>query len=393
MSALIARARRVLGAQRSGRPGIGRALIGFVLLCSIVAPVWFMADDRLRERRVAEQVGKVEQFRDQQLAVVDGWVSDLLTDARFWAGDATIVESTQRLLGQRGAELLSSSALATIRARLGAFLELNELSGFFVIAPDGTSLASSRNGNIGTPNLVAQDHPEVFAAVLAGETLVTPVQPTDVPISDELRDVETFFVAAPIVDRGAVIAVLTLRVVPQLDLPSVKARSATFEGFSWVVFSADGTATTGAGEIEPLDELFFGGTPASTVLVDRPVGTNVDDGDRDVVDRIEAWAVSDQIGLGVVAVQDGDDAFAPLQSERRGFALVALSILAVGGVLVVVAQLAWSRYRSREELETTRQRVRDLIDPSPDAIFRLRRDGVVLGANETADALAGGAAR
>ena len=358
-----------------------RLVVGSLVIVATVSTSWWWTDATLRERWIDQQRMTVEELRDQEVFVLETWADGLIADARYWAGDDDVVDATVDLLELRSSQLLSSSPLAAIRQRLNAFLELNQLSGFFVIAPDGTSIASS-GGNVGTPNLLAQEHPEVFADLLAGTARVSPPQPTDEAAANDPADIETMFVGAPIIVGGEVVAVFTLRVVPTRDLASLVDSSAQIDGFSWFVFSENGVATTGYAEIEPLQRLELDGQPFDDVITERPIGTNVPPGSRDEVDRIEAWALVPEIGLGVMAVEEGDTAFAVLRTQRRVYAMAAVLVAIVASALAVAAQLGLARSRARADLDMVRHRLRALIDPSPDAILRLRHDGSVLGANE-----------
>ena len=43
--------------------------------------------------------------------------------------------------------------------------------GFFIISQDGISLASSRDSNVGSRNLITERQPELMARVFAGESV------------------------------------------------------------------------------------------------------------------------------------------------------------------------------------------------------------------------------
>lgn len=372
---------------RSPRGALRHALVALAALTLCIGLVWTLTDRRAREQRIGDRRVQSEQLRGQQLVALETWADDLLTDTRYWAADDVVVASTLQLLDADPDDLASEPALAELRGRLAGFLELNDLQGFFVVAPDGTSLGSSRDSNLGTRNLVVTDHPDAFAEVIDGDVRFTPPQRSDVAINAELQNVETMFAAAPIVVDGDVVAVFMIRVVPTLDLQPVIERTATTDGLGWVVASESGNAVTGFGGIEPLDVLELDGRAAVDVFDTEPVGSNLAVGSRSEVDRIETWEMSPDLGLGVVTLHDGDAAFSDLRSERRSSMLIAALALLIGAALVLAAHQVWEKYRSREQLELIRRRFRALVDPSPDVMIRLRRDGTVLGANEAGEKL------
>lgn len=98
--------------------------------------------------------------------------------------------------------------------------------GYFIIAPDGMSLASSRDVNVGSHNLIMEQQPALMKRVFAGEhVFVQPIY-SDVPLKDALgqrvEKAATMFFASPLRDEsGKVIAALTLRFDPVEELSFV----------------------------------------------------------------------------------------------------------------------------------------------------------------------------
>ncbi len=161
---------------------------------------------------------------------------------RFWskeqqltveniAQDDHVIKITQSLLKlHRDKEELQDSYYQwQLRYELRSYVESGQYDGYFIIAPDNISLSSSVDSNIGTPNLLAR-FPELLAKVRSGETRITPIQPSDVPLlrkkqSNSLGN-EVMFVASPIRDQnGTIIAVLTLRINPYITLLPITSRA------------------------------------------------------------------------------------------------------------------------------------------------------------------------
>ena len=78
---------------------------------------------------------------------------------------------TQELLATpRTREALRRSpAQGEIRRWLRPVLQAKRYQGFFIIAPDGSSLGSTRDSNIGTPNLLVRERKHELARLRRGE--------------------------------------------------------------------------------------------------------------------------------------------------------------------------------------------------------------------------------
>jgi len=117
-------------------------------------------------------------------------------------------------------DLNNTDELAALRQAFNSLHYDESQLGFFIIAPDGTSIASMRDSNIGQANLVQIHRPDLFARVLEGESVFVPPIPSDVPISGQANIANqavppTMFFAVPIINRsGKVIAVLSERFNP-----------------------------------------------------------------------------------------------------------------------------------------------------------------------------------
>jgi len=118
-------------------------------------------------------------------------------------------------------DLVQSQYLKELRRQLQPIIDEFGYQGFFVIAPDRVSIASMRNANIGTVNLLAKEG-DFLQRVFTGETLFSNVVISDVPLPDKdgrlAEGQPTMFVATPVQgDSGEAIAVLTFRIAPAHD--------------------------------------------------------------------------------------------------------------------------------------------------------------------------------
>ena len=81
--------------------------------------------------------------------------------------------------------LVKSTVLHEIRLFFEPKLEKHGDLGIFIIAPDLTSIASMRDMNIGSMNIIAKERPNLLQKVLKGEIHLIPTIRSDVPLPDE----------------------------------------------------------------------------------------------------------------------------------------------------------------------------------------------------------------
>lgn len=102
----------------------------------------------------------------------------------------------------------------------------HEYEGFFIISPDRVSIASMRDTNIDTENIINQQRKPYLDRAFMGEKVFIPTISSDVPLktnSGKLQNKQpTIFIASPIIDAtGTIIAVLTLRLNPLLHFTRI----------------------------------------------------------------------------------------------------------------------------------------------------------------------------
>ena len=130
-----------------------------------------------------------------------------------------------RLLTGIGADkdaLLVSEHLEWSRDAYERYSESFGSLGFFIITLEGQNLASSRDNNLATTNIVKRIHPDIFQEAVSGKIVITPPMRSDIalknPLGIERSDTPTMFVLSPIIqDDGSITAVLSLRVDPYLE--------------------------------------------------------------------------------------------------------------------------------------------------------------------------------
>ncbi|MCI5224218.1 MAG: diguanylate cyclase, partial [Candidatus Electrothrix sp. AR4] len=141
--------------------------------------------------------------------------------------DKELVLAVQRLLTKQAIPetLLASEELTEIRQLLATHEDNEEKNGFFIINPDLISIVSMRDENLGTPNFIAKERPDLIRRVFQGETVFIPPLRSDIHLehnpSTSLLP-PTIFFAAPLIDNNNnIIAIITLRLDPTKNFSRV----------------------------------------------------------------------------------------------------------------------------------------------------------------------------
>jgi PAS domain S-box-containing protein len=157
------------------------------------------------------------------------WKEEEIRAVQNLAQEEAIRNAAKALLAieHKPGPLLAADAQKRLRRLMKPYL--NYYRGYFLIAPDNISLASSRDANVGTPNLLTK-YPDILAKLWDSETRLTPLQHSDVSLSTEVEEQpqpgnETLFVGSQVKDEdGRVVALLTLRIDPYKVLLPLSAK-------------------------------------------------------------------------------------------------------------------------------------------------------------------------
>lgn len=189
------------------------------------------------------------------------WAREERAAARTWAEAPEVVRLTRELVGRppRKAALLEAPAQARLRSLLGRVQQAKGYEGFFVISTTGINLSSSRDENLGVPNLLSEQ-PNVLAKLLGGQTALSLPQLSDVPLTDLDGSVRTnrptMFVGAPIIDStGLQLAILTFRLNPFLDFTELFQRGRIGDSGETYAFDEQGRLISESRFDEQLSEI------------------------------------------------------------------------------------------------------------------------------------------
>lgn len=146
---------------------------GIVFFIIIVISLSIYGLDQTKNKVVAdlqEQLKTVLRAVERQQ---ETWLQSQRTFLKEIANERELILIAHNLsiIANDPAELLSSRSLADARNYFVRKKELMGVHGFFIIDVNGISMASSRDSNTGTQNLIVKNEPEKFQRVLTGETI------------------------------------------------------------------------------------------------------------------------------------------------------------------------------------------------------------------------------
>jgi len=348
------------------------------------------------------------------------------------ASEPGVREATAALLAAPRSQqaLRVDPAMQRLRTLLQPRLDRINAKGVFIIAPDHISIASMRDANLGTLNLIAQQRSKQMDRAFAGETVFIPPIVSDVPLRDQqgqlVQHASTMFFATPLRDANdEVIAVFTVRFEPALELTRItetgrpgesgesyaideNGHLLTVSRFEQSLIDAGIVTATDTGDTnlqsfriaDPGGNLLSGHVPGSgrsewplTLMASEATrgrsGMDVA-GYRDYrgVPVLGAWLWSNDLGIGLTTEIDADEALAPYLALRNllvgALGVTALLALALTGLSV------WLGDRAKVRLERlVEERTRELkklvqaVEQSPLCVVITDVDGNIEHVNPT----------
>jgi len=217
----------------------------FVIVVCLLG--WFTLDKNKEQilAAVGEDLSETLITADDRL---NFWVEKRISSLKLLGRDPELVTLVKRLLAVTPdrESLLASDALRDARDFFKNNKDVFSNLGFFIINADRVSIGSMRDTNIGTPNLISLQRPDLLKRAFAGEVLFVPPMESDVPLgkepqADGARNPSTQFFMGPIRGpSGQSIAVMTLRVDPTRDFSQLLAPSMAYQTGETYAFSEHG---------------------------------------------------------------------------------------------------------------------------------------------------------
>lgn len=371
-----------------------RLWIGPALTAILILVVGWWANRSVETAVKTNLAGQLQALLNADVAALEFWFEERRIDARSMARTNQVRDSVEQLMRTAAeassetvsAALLTSNAMTTLRERLQPLLESERIQGFVVIAPDGMIIGRDVNTAIGDAELAARFAP-VLAPIFTGTTAIIPPFQSVLPQTDvdgTMRaGVPVMAVASPVKGDGETpIAALCLMLNPEREFTKILRVARAGETGETYAFNASGLMITGSrfdNELKRIGLIADDEQTRSVLNVHiRDPGLNMTEGNRptlrgpeqpltrmaaaaiagdngfDVdgyrdyrgVPVIGAWMWLPREGIGVATEVDAAEAFQPLNTLRKAFAiLVALLLVSALGL----CGLAW--YASQLERE------------------------------------------
>ncbi|WP_198559829.1 response regulator [Colwellia sp. 12G3] len=186
-------------------------LLSLGIFISVIVLFSWLEMIKIKSKIIYDLESNLKQTLVTTIDRLNNWVAQEEFMLLQLAKTPTLIKETERLLQLKTEKsiLIKSNEQKNIR-RLVASNSISVGLGFFIINKNGISIASKRDSNIGSKNLIAIQRPEKLISVFDGEsTFVPPIY------SDIEKNTSSLFIAVPIKDKqNQVIAVLTKRLEP-----------------------------------------------------------------------------------------------------------------------------------------------------------------------------------
>ncbi|MCW9000138.1 MAG: response regulator [Kangiellaceae bacterium] len=192
------------------------------LLISIAFVLGVWALDNIKTKVKQNMQQSLQTVMQTTMEALQIWMEDQFKTLNYIAQDPELLSLTlpQLTKSQRGELLLGTKELEELRNYFQQMRDRGGQHGFFIIDKEGVSIASQRDANVGTVNLIKRYQPDLFQKALNGSNVFVPPMPSDVEI-DGIENIKgmqvppTMFFLVPLKDQdGTVIALLSKRYNP-----------------------------------------------------------------------------------------------------------------------------------------------------------------------------------
>ena len=419
------------GEQREDRTQGSRGLILFLIVGMVffsIVVAWVILD-KIKTQSRRDTQGALQSIIQTTQEALHSEVVKRLTEVTSLSLSSELQGLIKEQLNvtPNSQALLKSSALARMRELLNPVMEEKDYIGFFVIAPDGTSIASMRDSNVGTINLLAE-HENFLPLVFDGNVLASQLLPSDVPLPDALgnmaKDQPTMFVAAPVRDQGQIIAVLTFRIDPINDFSSITKLGRLGEKGETYAFNKSGKMITESRFEKQLREIgILAPGMRSTLNVDvRDPGVNLLEGSHPVVlsskqpltymaqqaikggtgDNLDgyrdyrgvpvvgAWTWNDELGFGLATEIDLLEAYRTYHTSRWALLIgLALTVALSLGLSIALEIGRKKAVIFAGKIQDSQRRLHGILENLVEGVATVDQEGTIQSFNLAAEKIFG----
>ena len=347
------------------------------------------------------------------------WLANQQDKLRDIAAQPHLISAVKKqvALYEQGEDYTSSEALDTLRGIFKSYQQTTRHIGFFVISTDGTNIASMRNSNITSMNLVAEKDPRIIKRVLRGESVFSLPMLSDVQI-DGIKNVSgkavppTMFFLVPVLNEsGKPIAILAERFDPNdefsqiIELGRIGETGETYlvdENATMLSNSRFMTDLEKSGLIKPGSLSMLAFTVTSKDPDNKRRAAQYTSAAKDVIAKnnnidisgykdyrgevvFGAWAWSELIGAGLITEIDKKEAMSAYNNAKLAITTILTVLISVNAIIsfgVVNMSKRLTRYletakdileqnihERTHELEEKEKAFRGLFDASQDGVM------------------------
>ncbi|AWB56652.1 ABC transporter substrate-binding protein [Colwellia sp. Arc7-D] len=157
---------------------------------------------------------------------LNDWISEQERQLKKIAKSNTVIELTKELHLQSALNQAMKTSKSTIKIR--QYISQSSIEGkdFSIISSEHINIGSNRNENLDKISLIAQQHPEIIAAVFTGEShFVPPIKSNALDLLNSTTkaiDLYSMYMITPITDENnQVIAALSMRIQPSGQISNI----------------------------------------------------------------------------------------------------------------------------------------------------------------------------
>jgi PAS domain S-box-containing protein len=396
-------------------------IVSFAIALIGLASLWTLARITADVREeIGESLTAVLETTQQAL---NSWAHEHSSEAQLWADSQEVLRLTKELLDVEPTRetLIDAPIQEEMRSFILPLSSQRDHQGYCIIGPDNLSLSSARDDSIGVKNVLAY-HGDVLERIWSGETVLSFLLPSDVPLMDEngilIEEAPTMFAGVPIRDNtGEVIALLTIHIDPSHELSAILKRGRLGGSGETYVFDENGRLISESRFDDQLREIGLIEPDEHAILnVEiRDPGVNLVEGEQSIIPRedqpltrmaesavagesgidlegyrdyrgvpvIGAWLWDEELDLGITIEVDVSDAYATLSTIR--LSVIALTVF----IMLLMIGMATIFGIARERLKENEERYRGIFAGVRDAILVESMTGEILDANTRACELYG----
>lgn len=396
-------------------------------IASLIAMVLFavaawVAEDKINKKERTRLDHSLNTVLNTTQQAIRSWLKENKAAAKLWANSPEIRTAAQQLLPlqEKPDALLTSKAQSYLRLWFQPLKQAMGYKGYFIIAPNNISLASSRNQNVGikTPLL---NQPETLQRIWQGETIISLPQISYVPLADNqgiLRDkMPTMFIGTPILDdMGRPIAIFTFRLNPNEDFKAIFQQGRMGDTGETFAFDKEARLISESRFDQDLQRvgLIAENQPSMLNITLKDPGVDLRsrqqislpkeqqsltrmatdavqgnssinlDGYRSYlgIPVVGAWMWVPELGFGIATEQEVSEAYSSLWMTRKTlyvlmFLMTLLSLTSIG---------IYSQQHRRQQAE---KKFRTLLESAPDAMVIINNKGLITLINEQTEKLFG----